>query len=267
MLGVGAGVVIAGLAYYGNQQVQASKKSGLLSDVMNDAANNTTSKANKFGSPEYLRNAKRHDAEMAAIFGPGPGSAERSKMYMGEGFYTGLMNKKALDRPEFTLPKSTIFQRLSDAEETGQGYNRGTYATFLTNDNKAYGNSFEFGNKAHTLNFSPKEDVKVPSLRTVLDTVKELGDGSGRKYSDDEAFSAYHTMAGGDWHSGQNARLIEGLKKKGYSAIVDDMDAGFYGDLPMVFFGETEKVTAKPRTWADWEADGKGIVSMTGRYA
>ncbi|WNM72395.1 hypothetical protein SEA_MOSSY_16 [Gordonia phage Mossy] len=239
-LGVGAAVVVGGLAVYGNKKI---------GDLV------ATQEASK----------RLLDQELGSLFGsnmppkPFPTSPPT--------FYQGLKTKRALDRPEFTIPGSTIFQRLSDHQETGQGYNKGAYATFLSNDKAAYGSSGEFGFKKYTLTFQPTGDVRVPATRTVLESLKEVAGEQGRRMSDQQAIQEYHAMSGGSWKTETSAALIENLKKKGYSAIVDDMDAGYLGDLPVVFFGDTKQVTATPRDKSDVTADILKRVPMSSPYA
>ena len=245
-LKIGAGVAVAGLLIYG------AHKSGV----------------------EYKARQDSHLAEMDGLFGPGG----NRKPNPGSSFYTGLASGKAIDRPEFTIPKSTTFQRLSGHPENGSGYDKGAYATFLTNDKRQYGASHEFGKKSYTVTFNPKEDVKVPSTKTVLSALKKVmleeGDGtylhaSGerRPIEDKQVFERYHGYSGGDWKQPGQQRLVNELKKRGYSAIVDDMDAGFYGDLPVVFFGEADNVSANKRTNADYSRDMKEKTTVLGRYA
>lgn len=255
-LGVGAAVVVAGVAYYGHQKLGVSKAPRMTED-----------------ESRHSILAKKRDAELDGLFGD---NGVRSSGYYKDGIklgelihpqFGGLINKKAFDRPEFTIPKTTSFQRLSRGAETGEDYDKGTYATFLSHDNANYGDSVEFGRSPYRINFNSSGDVRVPSLTSVLKTVKSVGGANGKTLSDDEAFAAYHKMSGGSWRDETSSKVISSLKKQGYSALVDDMDAGYLGDLPLVFFGKPTNLTAKNRGYEDRLVDEQNFTFPSGRYA
>lgn len=251
-LGVGAAAVVGVMAYYGNQAYQENKKALALGEARKEARRESS---------------RRHDSEWESVFGTKP-TPRTDPLGPGEGFfYTGLQSKKALDRPGFTIPKTTMFQRLSNHHETGTGYDEGTYATFLTNDKKKYGASSEFGSKKYTLEFQPMEDVRVPSTKTVLGELKKMRQENGSSYDDAAVVKEYHNMSGSSWSSKEQKQLIERLKKRGYSAIVDDMDAGYLGDLPVVFFGKTANVMASQRSISDRQRDENTSIPLTRQYA
>lgn len=212
-------------------------------------------------------NRRKTSDEWSALFGDAPdfGSAKTAFGAAGPGFYTGLKNGKVWDRPEFTIPESTIFQRLSDHAEDSSGYGRekGAYATFLNNDKKLYGASKEFGGKKYTVNFTVPGGTKVPSHQTVLSHLKKVT----LTKDDTMVASLYHQMAGASWSTPTSMRLFESLREAGYSAIVDDMDAGFLGDLPVVFFGKASTATSTPRTRTQRTTDSIGLLKVTGKYA
>lgn len=240
-LGVGGAVAIGVLAYYGNQKLNPNS-------------------SRRVGQ-------RTQDRELASLFGDA--MAARPKNNQAGDFYAGLTSGKAMDRPGFTIPKSTVFQRLSNHPETGEGYSNGAYATFLTNDKKIYGSSMEFGYKQYTVKFNPSDDVRVPSTKTVLETLAAVGRNGdpSKPLTPKEAVSTYHALSGGGWKDDISVGLINSLKKQGYSALVDDMDAGYLGDLPMVFFGEPSNIKADPRTVVERVADRKQKVQPSRRYA
>lgn len=213
--------------------------------------------------------ARALESEWSGLFGTKADvSRERAGEFHGSSF-GGLKNGKALDRPGFTIPKSTTFQRLSGHAESGADYSSGTYATFLSNDKRVYGRSEEFGTKKYTLQFKATEDIRVPSTKTVLDTLRKnmTESNNGVVPRDQDVMFSYHSMSGGEWKSSNSQRLIESLKKQGYSAIVDDMDAGYLGDLPVLFFGETRSVKAKKRSMLDYAMDYNAALPLLQTYA
>lgn len=257
LIGVGAAVAVGGLAVYGSQKYN-DHKFGINAQTKKDL---------------HEENRRKTDEEWQALFGrPHPGQ-KAPLGYLsatGDGFHTTLNKKTAWDIPEFTIPKNTVFQRLSNAPEDVGSYGkpRGAYTTFLNNDKKMYGSSFEFGTSKYTVNFHAKEDVKVASLSTIMSHLAMIREQQfpGTKSSPESLFSAYHSMAGSGWQHGESVKLMEALKTSGYSAIIDHMDAGFMGDLPIVFFGEAHRGTATPRTKEDHVRDNHGLLKVTGQY-
>lgn len=235
-LGVGVTVAVAGLAYYGNQKLAPGR--------------------------ELKKKNKLLDDEMLSLFGPNMNPRGPSN----QKFFAGLANGKALDRPGFTIPKSVEFQRLAGYAEDGSKYNKGTYASFLSNDKERYSENFGYDLAPVAVKFNPKDDVRVPSTRTVLKTLKDLGGDDGSPLTDDQAIKKYTQFSGGDWQKPEYQKLINGLKKQGYSALVDDMDAGYTGDLPIVFFGEPSNLTAstRPKPPSEYE---RRAAPTSGRYA
>ena len=232
-------------------------------------------KVGQLNKANYAENQRETSAQWEAMFGrPHPAKpAGTSGDYGGGSFYSGLTNKKALNRPEFTIPAGTKFQRLSDHEEDTSEYGKvkGAYATFLKNDKKIYGASGEFGHKKYTVEFEADGPVRVPTLSTVLAHMKQAKKAEypdvPELWSDKAIYNDYHTMAGGSWASPQAKKLFDSLKLYGYSAIVDDMDAGYLGDLPVVFFGNAKPGVAKERTAVDRGNDKAGIAKLAREYA
>ena len=256
-IGVGAGAALAGLALYGQRQLQlreAGVTPGLKKRLLED-------------------NKAQSTAQWKQMFGNDPGFKPALSHFdtSGGGFYQGLSSKKALSRPEFVIPKDTVFQRLSNHEEdsTQYGKMKGAYATFLHNDKKLYGASSEFGGSKFTVNFQPKEDVKVPSLPTVLAHLKQVHNQENPKtpFSDEQIYTKYKSMAGDSWADTTSLKLFDSLRSFGYSAIVDDMDAGYLGDLPVVFFGNAHPATSTPRTKIDQVQDSVGVLHQTRQHA
>lgn len=253
LIGIGAAVVVGGLAIYGGHQYKLHK-SGLTSKIQAELF-----EKNKAETASQWKSLFGYDHEF---------SKAKSHLTAADGsFYAGLTSKKALLRPEFTIPKGTIFQRLSDHQEDVKSYTSGAYATFLSNDKKLYGASSEFGGKAYTVGFQAKGETRVPSLNTVFAHLKQIARESNPDVDDDDVFSQYHQMSGGSWSGETATKLFASLRQMGYSAIVDDMDAGYLGDLPIVFFGDAESPTYSPRTALDQLTDSVGVVKTSKKYA
>lgn len=251
-------MAVGGLAVYGNSKYQDAKF----------GFNKETKKK------DLEDNLSATNAEWNSIFGKDhPGKASKLG-YAGAlgtgGFHTTLSNKSAWDIPEFTIPKHTVFQRMSDHPEDVSSYGnpRGAYATFLHNDKKLYGSSFEFGSSGYTVNFHSKGDTKVASLPTIMSHLAAVKQRDSPHQTHTEASLAqdYYSLAGSGWKGGDAAKLLTSLKSSGYGAIVDHMDAGFMGDLPVVFFGDAHRGTATPRTAKDQATDHQGLLKVGATY-
>lgn len=260
LLTVGAAAAIGGLALYG------SSKYGDYKDGITPSTKKRL----------YDENKAQTDAEWRSLFGRDhDGEKSLGGFYTASqgGFFGGLKNQKAMDRPEFTIPKGTVFQRFSNHEEDSSQYGttKGVYSTFLSNDKKMYGASGEFGSKKFVVNFKAEDEVRVPSLKTVLSHLQQVREkeypDSPQHNTPEKIFTEYHGFSGGSWDSKTATRLFESLKSAGYSAIVDDMDAGYLGDLPVVFFGNAAPATSRPRGKNDTRTDSHGIMKLSNSYA
>jgi hypothetical protein len=263
-LGVGAAAALSVAAYYGHktlndtslfskEQKPLTKNQALLSKHDDPEARKLT--GDKFASEWSTLFGTKVDPDISHAIGF-PGN-----------FDQGLKSKASFNRPEFTIPKSMMFTRYSDHAETGTDYGKGTYTTFLDNDKKSYGRSSQFGDKKYALTFQATEDIRVPSVNTVLRELATVRKNLGLDHDDKSVAGSYYGLSGGGWQSPLSKELIVALKSKGYSAIVDEQDAGKLGDLPMVFFGETKQVTAKERTVEDIINDKKAAIPVQKTYA
>lgn len=156
----------------------------------------------------------------------------------------------AFTRPEFELPAGHQFYRLTTSVETG--FREATYSTHSVEDANRYIANFRHekgpGAKLNYVTFSSDQPTKVPDLTTVLSTLKEhVTETHSAPPSDKQVLRMYNRLSGGSWDSPEAKGLIAGLKKKGYGALVDEMDAGVIGESPIVFFNH-EHATPKSVT-------------------
>jgi hypothetical protein len=157
---------------------------------------------------------------------------------------TGFLKDSSYDMPDFELPAGHTFQRMSQHAE--DGYSRATYMTHNAKDHARYMHEFGMtGNRAkmNLITMESKEPIKVPSLSKRLKAMQEvmtedLGYDTklGYEAAPSDVKRVYQNMSGGDWNDNRAFRFFDNLGKKGYSAIVDDMDAGIIGDSPLVAF-------------------------------
>lgn len=251
LVGLGAAAAVAGLAYYGNRKV------------------------GELRSKNFQENKRETNKQWNDLFGKDYPSSSMlgSTESPGDFFYSGLTNKKAFLRPEFTIPEGTVFQRLTNHPEDSTQYGKvkGAYATFLKNDKKIYGASGEFGHKKYNVNFKAEGPVRVPRLNTVYSHLKQIQrnefPNTPEMWSDDRIATLYHQMAGGSWSDSTAIRLFDSLRSHGYSAIVDDMDAGYLGDLPIVFFGKAQAPEVTERSISDIGNDKAGMLKLGRAYA
>lgn len=170
---------------------------------------------------------------------------ERSKMETWPG--SNFLTKSSYKQAEFTLPIGHTFHRLSRVAETDFG--QGTYATSNLNDFHRYvvGFAGEIGSAENLqhITWKAKSEIKVPSLVTRLETAREmLSETYGQPISKREALAWYKNNCGGKWDDEMSKNFFDLLSKKGFGAIVDDMDAGVIGESPLVVFAK-EQMTSK----------------------
>lgn len=156
---------------------------------------------------------------------------------------------------EFTLPAGHVFRRLSTGKE--DSFSFGTYTTESEADFARYVTAFRHEKSSpfeakpmfYEVTFSAKEDIRIPNLKTRLDALKtSLNEGldAKQKYSDSDIRRMYNQLSGSGW-SGEDfvvRDFFAELTKRGYSGIIDDMDAGIIGERPLVVFNP-EKFTSK----------------------
>lgn len=176
----------------------------------------------------------------------------QGKTWMGG---PGYLTESAFARSSFELPAGHTFFRLSTQSEGSFG--AATYATHSLDDFNRYVAGFrqEKGLNAafHQVTWKSTESVKVPNLTTVLSSMHSVLEeeaqkpGSfykGMKVTPEKVMEEYQSVSGGGWSSNVAKGLIARLKEQGYSALVDEMDAGVIGETPLVFFSP-ENATSK----------------------
>ena len=148
----------------------------------------------------------------------------------------------SFDRKAFSLPVGHEFFRISTGSEAG--FRDATYCTSSISDFNRYVAGFrgEKGNVPLTkIGFKATKEIKVPDLQTTLDTMQEVL--SSKKHNPhkmlvdaESAFDTYQSMSGSGWDDTLSRDFFAALKKKGFGAIIDEMDAGVIGDTPLVLF-------------------------------
>lgn len=157
------------------------------------------------------------------------------------------LHAKAFARPEFTLPKGHVFHRLSTTTE--RSFRGSTYATSNLMDFNRYVSAFRselMTDDLKHITFSSLEDIRVPSLSTKLDIFKSTlrSTDKGRTLTDPQIVAEFKKTVGTSYEDATSLKFIENLIKAGYSAMVDDMDAGIVADTPLVIIDPT-KFTSK----------------------
>src|SRR5699024_2231795 len=176
------------------------------------------------------------------------------------------LDEVAMNRKEFTLPIGHVFNRLSGDRETE--FDPITYTTASKEDFARYVAGFreEVRSTSGTIfnvEFKAKKEVKVPSINTVLDTLKEVYQDKGMTLANENALSQYKYMVGGHFNSSWFEKgLVNKLVSKGYNALVDDLDAGVFGDLPLIIL-IPDDFTSKNTTEMSMEQMDKLIGSIT----
>lgn len=181
----------------------------------------------------------------------------------------GYMHPSSYTRSEFTLPKGHTFHRLSLTAEDSFGAT--TYATHSVDDYNRYVSAFRkekgLASKLYKITFSTDEDVRVPHVTTVLESLKTvLNEKHGYEVTSAQVLESYQSITGGTWKDPVSLKLIESLKAKGYGALVDEMDAGVIGESPLVMF--SNKLTSKVASVIDakdTEVAEKSLIEISNR--
>lgn len=189
-------------------------------------------------------------------FGPAPApgesiSAEHYNFLSGRSklmsWGSGYIKPSSYDRPEMVLPAGHTFHRITTSTESS--FRLGTYATTDIDDYNRYLTAFR-GEKGASaalrhMTFNATEEIRIPKLTDTLETMREtIAMMEERTVTPAEALSRYKSMSGGSWNDSTSEIFFDNLKKKGFGAIIDEMDAGVIGEKPVVVFSKalTEKV-------------------------
>ena len=193
--------------------------------------------------------------KLEKYYNPPPGSLVPANQFkdlttmskMSSWIDNDYIKPSSYDQKEFTLPAGHTFNRISKFSETD--FSMGTYATASTEDFNRYVTAFrgELGTNAKLkhVTFTAKEEIKVPDLVTRLETFRQAYNDTYKIQIDEsKALDMYKLHSGGSWDDDIAENFFGALKKKGYSAIIDDMDAGVIGEAPLVMF-DTAKFSSK----------------------
>jgi len=194
----------------------------------------------------------------------------------------GVENLSDLD---VQIPKGTSFHRISRQAESK--LKDATYATFDKADILRYRAGFTnelggtglFDVKIEALDAirSPSEKKRVQAFIELLDEkvdgrpVREFfGTGASLKGVSNEELAkrAYTQVVGKDFvHNSLAKAYADKIRSMGYNAIIDDMDAGVYGEKPMVLLDNTVLKIAKttPLLQADIDAARAALTEIIQR--
>lgn len=179
------------------------------------------------------------------------------------------ITKDSWAREAFELPVGHTFTRLSQQAE--DKFSHGTYSVTNQDDWHRYLTNFRHekgpGAQFHKVEWTLTEPVKVPALKDVVGAMQKVLEADGHPADEKSAIRAYKGISGGDWGNDRPRKLIAELKKRGYGALVDEMDAGVIGDKPLVFFAgeKTGGKTSKPLTMAEIQAAEKAVKELSKR--
>lgn len=144
----------------------------------------------------------------------------------------GYLTKDSFLQKETTFPVGHTFSRMSHAAETK--FVKPTYSTATVEDSMRY---MGVHGGSHLVEFKAKTEIKIPDLHTRLESMREALVLSGKKnLTPKDVIAAYDARTGGGWTDDLSTKFFHVLKEKGFHGIVDDMDAGVVGDMPLVLF-------------------------------
>jgi hypothetical protein len=180
--------------------------------------------------------------------------------------------RASFERPETTIPAGHVFHRLSrDAEDK---FGNATYTSGNLDDFNRYVirqsgfDSKELIGKQYHVTFSAKEPIKIPSLTTAVEILRQsMSEGRQTEATHQEALKLYNAMSGGSWDISGGNKFVQALKAKGYDGIFDEMDSGVVSDNPLVIFSSdkmSDKV-AKELKDSDVVSAAKNLKELTHR--
>lgn len=148
---------------------------------------------------------------------------------------SNFITEESFNRMEFTLPAGQKFYRVSGSKESS--FRDVTYASSKVEDFNRYAS--ELGHVlSNKVTFKSTDPIKVPSLSTSLDVLRDVMPKSGEtSATKDEALSLYRDLVGGGWSDSISSDFFNALKSKGFGAIIDDMDHGIISESPLILFG------------------------------
>lgn len=159
--------------------------------------------------------------------------------------HLGYITPKSFDQKETVFNAGHEFFRVSHGVEKSFAP-----TTYMTPSRECLAR-YHLGWKDATtniINFKAKEQIRVPDLHTRLEVVREVmaEEGGWGNISPRAVIQRYGNSSGGSWDGPFEKKVIRKLIDKGFDALVDDMDAGIYGEMPLVLFSPqkmTEKIT------------------------
>lgn len=185
----------------------------------------------------------------------------------------GLAFSETWDAPDVTVPAGQMFHRISKHPE--DSFSGSTYCTPSSADYNRYVYSYgdwELGGAKglYHVTFKANEDIRIPSAKQRVIAYAEAMETVTRKRPTiQEAMVAYQSKVGGSWS--RDVKEVDTyfkiLESKGYDAIVDDMDAGVLGEMPLVMFNP-KKFSSKNHsviTDSDYKYSGENLTEISNR--
>ena len=234
----------AGKERYANQRKERNKqetpeerKKRIQRNVVIGVAAATAAIA-AIGYMRYKKNAKILDSKALSAVQP---------------LNTKRIDVKSLSDKDVILPKGTKFQRISSRSlEDYTKSGKQIYVSYLKSDNAIYMNDMpknidkwrkngtikDGGNSVYKHMLEMNKDVKVASPKKVVEVYKNVtGDTECKQYR-------YQNFITGlvDRDKVENKKFISKLIEMGYSAIVDENDAGVYTKSPLILLDPTNDV-------------------------
>lgn len=181
-----------------------------------------------------------------------------------------FIDETSFRQKEFTLPAGHVFHRISTQVEGG--FRSATYATHSIEDYNRYLTAFrhEKGPVAlHHITFKATSDIRVPDLPTRLNAMHEAMRLYNRHgvYTDADVVRAYTRLSGGGWNDLLAEHFFSVLRRDGFGAIIDDMDAGVIGDSPLVVFATDllSSKTSSPIAGSDIRSAAENLFEVANR--
>lgn len=168
-----------------------------------------------------------------------------------------MVTKESFDHKTTSIKEGHQFFRVSHGVE--KSFGPATYTLSSKEDLARYALGWK-NNEINVVSFKAKKEIKIAGMYDELEAMREVLIKEGKKPRPKDVIEAYNQEVGNAWSLPRAQAFIETLKGKGFDAIIDHMDAGVYGETPLVLFSP-EKMTSKTTTLAK-DYDFKSLVPL-----
>lgn len=180
--------------------------------------------------------------------------------------YMSEISQYNFDIPGETIPAGHEFFRLSGAAE--KSFSKRTYMIGSKEDLNRYVSSFipdsvDDGAVPHLISFKSKSPVVTADLKDRLDALHTVMSRDFKKNATPrQVLDEYEIMSMSRFETKRGPSFMNELRARGFSAFVDDNNAGIIGEKPLVLI-DSSKVTPKQATRLTQDMMDEALENLT----